>query len=438
MKILLINYYWPPCGGPAVQRWLNIMRYFSSKDMACSVITIDEKVATFPSIDLSLLESVPESINVYRTDSSELFNVYKKYIGKGKVPSNGLGDEPNPTFMQKVARFVRGNLFLPDPRKGWNKHAYKQAEEIILKEGIDVIVTAGPPHSTHLVAKQLKKKYDFIWHMDLHDYWYDVWYLNRFYRTKLAASFDKKIMMKCVAAADSITTDCKHYAQDVINENPASKGKVHPHTMGYNEELFLGKGTRTQDKFIITYIGTITEDYNIKGFFSALRSFLDEENNPLFEFRFAGSASPYFTRLINDYGLNDQFVNQGYMKHKDVIELLKQSTVLLLANPQTVDEVRIVPGKIYEYLAARKPIISISAHDSENEWILNECDGGKNFERNEEEEIMNYLTQLYKQWQDNKSLDYAYSDEAAYKKYGRDVESQQLLERFNKLTKAKS
>jgi hypothetical protein len=209
-KILLINYYWPPCGGPAVQRWLDITNYIEAKGIQTYVVTIDEKVATFPSYDASLQNRIAKSTKVFKTDTSELFDIYKKFVGNGKVPTTGLVDEPNPGFLKKVARFIRGNFFLPDPRIGWNKHAYKMAKTLIEQHNIKVVFTAGPPQSTHLVGLKLKREFPHVkWVTDIHDYWTEVSHLKLFYRTKIATYFDRKLERKVLVNADVIMTHCR-------------------------------------------------------------------------------------------------------------------------------------------------------------------------------------------------------------------------------------
>src|SRR5262249_39479639 len=157
--------------------------------------------------DETLLTRIAPSTRTFRTGTSELFGIYKRYIGKGKVPANGLVDEPDPTLLQKVARFARGNFFLPDPRKGWNKHAYDRAAALITSEKIDIVFTAGPPHSTHLVGLRLKKHFPHIrWIADIHDYWTEVSYLSKFYRTAIAGWVDARLEKKVLRSADRIMT----------------------------------------------------------------------------------------------------------------------------------------------------------------------------------------------------------------------------------------
>src|SRR5882762_1665902 len=139
IKILLINYYWPPCGGSAVQRWLDITNYLSAYDIHTYVVTVNEKLATYPYTDETLRARIHATTRTFQTGTSELFGLYKRFIGKGKVPASGLVDEPHPTFLQKAARFARGNFFLPDPRKGWNKHAYACAAALLKEEPINIV-----------------------------------------------------------------------------------------------------------------------------------------------------------------------------------------------------------------------------------------------------------------------------------------------------------
>ena len=91
-------------------------------------------------------------------------------------------------------RFVRGNFFLPDPRRGWNKYAFRKAVELIQSEGIKNIITTSPPHSTQLIGLKLKRKFPEInWIADLRDPWTDIYYYNQFYPTLLSRTIDQRV-----------------------------------------------------------------------------------------------------------------------------------------------------------------------------------------------------------------------------------------------------
>jgi hypothetical protein len=190
-NILIITYYWPPSGGPAVQRWLDFANRLAKDNYNVFVLTVSEQTATYTSYDPTLLNQIDPRIQIHYADAIDYFAFYKKFIGKGTVPGNALADDTNPNFIKKISRFIRGNFFIPDPRIGWKKQAVKVAQKIIIDEGIDVFITAGPPQSTHLIGLGLKsKKTNIKWIADFNDYWTNVFYLKKFYRTAFAQKID--------------------------------------------------------------------------------------------------------------------------------------------------------------------------------------------------------------------------------------------------------
>ena len=157
-KILIITYYWPPSGGAGVQRWLKFAKYLPEFGYEVHVLTVDPHKATYPQFDESLLKEVPSNVYVHTTNTSEPYAIYNLF-GRS-APSSGFANETVhgvSGLVKKLARFIRGNVFIPDPRRGWNKFAIPKAGELIDKLGIDTVITTSPPHSTQLIGFELKK-----------------------------------------------------------------------------------------------------------------------------------------------------------------------------------------------------------------------------------------------------------------------------------------
>ncbi|WP_237717754.1 hypothetical protein [Pontibacter sp. BAB1700] len=170
INLLYISYYWPPSGGPGVQRGLKFCKYLPQAGVRPSVLTVDERQASYPVLDHTFAREVPEGTAVYRTATSEPFEYYKKLSGKKEIPYSGFANEEAKTgFLDKVFKFVRGNLFIPDARVGWNKYALRKAGELLQKNQFQAILTTSPPHSTQLIGLKLKEKYGLPWIADLRD-----------------------------------------------------------------------------------------------------------------------------------------------------------------------------------------------------------------------------------------------------------------------------
>lgn len=394
-QVLLINYYWPPCGGSAVQRWLHFVKYFDQMQIRTDVITIDPVKATFPQRDPSLLTEIPASTRVFTTDTAEAFNLYKKITGNKSVQTSTEFSGKKEGLKNKLARFVRGNFFLPDPRRGWNSYALAEAIRLIESNRYSAIITAGPPQSTHLVGLALKKRFPQLkWIADFHDYWTDNFNLNFFYRTALAQKIDRGMERKVLLAADHVLTHTDMARDLYAGRVSGIDSKLHVIRMGYDEDAVQQVSTPQssgEGLFRLVYTGIIMELYQPEILFRALRRIMDEQPHLPLKLIFAGNIYGGLQELAKQYGLEQQLEYKGYLPHKESVQLLHAADILLLINPRNGRDKFIVPGKLFEYLAIHKPILSISSRDSENERIIAKAGAGANFDWTEEEELTQWL-----------------------------------------------
>ncbi len=426
INILIITYYWPPSGGPAVQRWLTFTNLLAEKGIKLHVLTVEEESANYPAIDRSLEKQVSKDIKVYKTKTAELYWIYKKYIGKGKAPSAGFANEGKPGLMQNIARFVRGNFLLPDARKSWNPYAIEKTKEIIKDENISLVITAGPPHSTHLIGLKLKKIFNLPWIADFHDAWTDVWYYYKLMHTPVAAGIDKKMERTVLEQADRVLTVGRLLREVLGAKSPLiGEQKIDVISMGYDEKLFKMPATPPANEFVITYTGTIDGHYEPGVFFRALKTVKDKFPGIKYKLRFAGILAVEVKKQLIESGLESILEETGYVSHATSVEYLLTSTALLLVSPKVKSENIIIPGKIYEYLASRKPIINIGSLQTESAMIVSECWAGRNFDRNMEEDLAMWLEELSVKWMINPDLDLQEVNEN-YKKYARSEEAESL------------
>ena len=269
-KILIITYYWPPGGGAGVQRWLKFAKYLPEHGWEPVILTVDPEYATYPAIDTSLAEELPVNIPVHRTPATDWFRIYSS--DKSKIPSAGFASNPQESFMGKVSRFIRGNFFIPDPRRGWNKYAFRKACEIIEKEKIVTFVTTSPPHSTQLIGIRLKKKYPGIkWLADIRDPWTDIYYYDQFYPTWISKKIDSGYEKQVLVKADRIVSVGFMLKELLAGKHPGAKSKIEVITNGFDESDFSHIRRDEPSRFTITYVGTLSEKYPVKGFLHALK-----------------------------------------------------------------------------------------------------------------------------------------------------------------------
>jgi len=388
-KVLIITYYWPPSGGAGVQRWLKFAKYLPEFGWQPIILTVDPQYASYPQRDESLLSEVDPGCLVYTTKSFELYNLYKLISGKKEVPYGGFANDSKEGIFQKVSKFLRGNFLLPDPRKGWNRYAYKKAVELIRQYNIDTVVTTSPPHSTQLIGLKLKKRFNIQWIADLRDPWTDIYYYNQFSHTALARWIDKSYERKVVGNADLLITvseDVKRLFAEKSVLPVVDKIAVIPN--GFDEDDFKILSVPAERRKIITYTGTISEAYDVGCLLKALSS-LDDRLKSVLLIRFVGKVPPSVEQKFRAAGLQLELV--GYVDHPKSIEYLFRSDLLLLVIPKVKNNRGILTGKFFEYLASHKPILAIGPTDGDLAKIIQETQCGKLFDYDDTEGMFNYI-----------------------------------------------
>lgn len=375
-KVLIITYYWPPSGGAGVQRWLRFSKYLPQLGWEPVILTVDPKFATYPAIDNSLENEVPPSIVVCRTRAIDWFSIYNR--DKSKIPSSGFANKNDNSLKEKLSRFIRGNFFIPDPRRGWNKYAFKKACEIIETSGINNIITTSPPHSSQLIGLKLKKKYPGIkWISDLRDPWTDIYYYEQFYPTFLSKKIDLWYEKRVLKSADRIITVGPSLKTLYESKIEGINNKIDVITNGYDDDDFTDISSYEPSRFIITYVGTLSDKYPLEGLLEALARI--KKNNIDFLVRFVGTVPEKIKQKIKTEITDSSIEFIPYSPHDDAIKFMLNSSLLLLVIPEYENNRNIITGKIFEYIASGKPILCLGPLDGDAASIISQNDFGKCF-----------------------------------------------------------
>jgi glycosyltransferase involved in cell wall biosynthesis len=359
-KVLIVTYYWPPSGGAGVQRWLKFAKYLPEFGWEPIILTVDPKYAAYPVIDFSLKDELPSDLVVHTTPATDWFSIYKK--DKSKIPAAGFANNVDNTLKGKLLRFTRGNLFIPDPRKGWNKYAFKKASELIETEGIKHIITTSPPHSTQLTGLKIKKKYPEIkWIADLRDPWTDIYYYKQFYPTFLSKLIDANYEKQVLKNADKIITVGASLKDTFSLKVKGIENKIEVITNGYDEDDFKGIESVNPPKLTITYVGTLSDIYPVYGLVIALKKLKQEGKD--FVLRFVGSVSGKTRQLILSDIPDSSVEFLPYVIHSEAVKYMMTSTLLLLIIPSHHSNKSIITGKLFEYLGTGKPILCLGPED---------------------------------------------------------------------------
>jgi glycosyltransferase involved in cell wall biosynthesis len=390
-KVLIVTYYWPPSGGAGVQRWLKFSKYLPELGWDPIVLTVDPEYAAYPVTDFSLKNDLPSSVKVHITHALNYFDIYKK--NKSKIPSAGFANSADNTLKGKILRFIRGNFFLPDPRKGWNKYAFKKACELIGNEGIKHIITTSPPHSTQLIGLKIKKKYPTIkWIADLRDPWTDIYYYKQFYPTFISKWIDARLEKIVLKKADKIITIGASLKNLFSLKVKGIENKTEVITNGYDEDDFSGMTATIPSVFTITYVGTLSDIYPVNGFLNALQIFKEKGNE--FMLRFIGTVSQNQKDLIQSKAGDSTLEFIPYVDHPSAIEFMLKTSVLLLIIPDHQSNKSIITGKLFEYIASGKPVICLGPDDGDAAGIMRNTGHGMTFSYTDSKGICEYLSNL--------------------------------------------
>jgi glycosyltransferase involved in cell wall biosynthesis len=365
-KILIITYYWPPSGGGGVQRWMKLTKYLSDFNIEPIVLTVEPEYASYPHIDEQLSKEV-RGIKTYRSKSFEILKFYGQLFGKKNIPHSAFANVNKKSLLQTISRFVRGNFFIPDPRKGWNSYAIKEAKKIILEHHIDTIITSSPPHSTQLIGLQLKKEMKINWIADLRDPWTDIFYYKDLLHVPSQAKKDRNFELEVLRKSDRIITVSDSIKTLFYQKLGGQKDKIHVIPNGYDPADFMSNDPVKNTAFTFGYIGSLTEEYSPSILFEALnklRSTFD------FRLKFVGNVSPEVKRIIEENNLSELCTYIDRVQHDIAVKEMQQSDALLLFIPNVRNNEGILTGKIFEYIACRKPIIGIGPENGDAAKIL--------------------------------------------------------------------
>jgi len=376
-KALIISYYWPPSGGAGVQRWLKFVKYL--RDFDWEPVVFCPENPEYPETDSSLFADVPPSLEVLKLPIWEPYTLYKRFLGQKKeekISAAFLSEKKKNKTLEDISVWIRGNLFIPDARKFWIKPAVKYLEKYLATHPADVIISTGPPHTTHLIAMALAGGTGTPWLADFRDPWTNI----DFYKDlKLSARADKKhhaLELEVLQKASTITVVSKTMASDFDKIHHRAYKVI---TNGYDQQDIAADSVVTPDiKFSLAHIGTLSGARNPLAIWKALQNLL--VSNPAMagdlEIKLVGKIDHSVITSLEEHGLAKFVRKIDYMSHDKVVVCQQQSRVLLLIINNTPNAGMILTGKFFEYMAAKRPILCLGPADGDAAHILGETRAG--------------------------------------------------------------
>jgi len=398
IKVLIITYYWPPAGGPGVQRWLKFVKYLP--DYKIEPIVYCPENPSYPIIDANLEHEVSKDLKVLKLPIKEpykLANLLSKKSSKS-ISSGVILKNDKQSFMEKIMLYIRGNFFIPDARKSWVKPSVKFLAEYIKMHQIEKIITTGPPHSLHLIGLNLKERLGVKWIADFRDPWTTIGYHKQLKLTAGSKKKHVKLEQRVLNSADLILVTSETTKQEFQfkTERP-----IEVITNGYDRHSI--QRPEKDSKFTVSHIGSLLSERNPKVLWKALNELIEEneEFKQNFQLRLIGVVSDDVLERIYSYNLKP-FVNFiGYVDHEEALKAQMQSRVLLLIEIDSEDTKAIIPGKLFEYMASETPILAIGPRGSDIENIIRSTNTGHYFNYNQKFDIKSQILAYFEAYKNN-------------------------------------
>lgn len=401
-KALVITYYWPPSGGSGVQRWVKFAKYLPSAGWQCVIYTPQNP--EMPSVDHSLEKDIPEGTVVLKRPITEFYSIYRSITGKKSSTT-----EVNPinhqrkSFARKVLMFLRGNLFIPDPRVSWVRPSLKWLASYLRDNPVDVIISTGPPHSMHLLGRELSLRTGIPWVADFRDPWTRIFYFKHLsltpYSTKKHIRLEKQVLddaTRVVAVSPLVQDEFR-----TMTHTP-----VELITNGFDPEDYKDRSREGDGMFNITHTGLFASDGNP----DILWKVLAEKcaSDPLFRehlrIRLAGKNDSLILSSIREAGLDANLVDLGYQSHDVAVREQMNATVLMLPLRKEPEYRATLPGKLFEYLGARRPILGIGQVDGAMARVVSDAGAGEVFEWEDEDGIRGFIDRCYRSYLEGEEM----------------------------------
>lgn len=394
-RLLLVSYYYPPSGGSGVQRPLKMSRYLPDFGWDVTVLTVDPDYAAYPNPDPSLLADVPPAVRVVRTRAWDPYAAYARLLGKQKADLVGVGGlkaAGDAGARQRLAAWLRANVFLPDARVGWVPFALRRARQLHADRPFDAVFTTAPPMSLHLVGLAFAPATGVPWVADFRDPWTDRYDVQRLPRARAALAFDRRMERAVLRRASRVVTVSPALARSLEVRRGASVD-VLPN--GFDEADFAAPAPALDTGvFTLAFVGNLVEHYDLAALWAALARLKAEGALEGVRLRLVGNLAAPLRAAAEAAGLAPHLDEVPYVPHAEAVAEMRRASALLLPIPRADGAEGILTGKLFEYLAAGRPLVGIGPPEGDAAEIVASAEAGAFFGWDDADGLHAYLARL--------------------------------------------
>ena len=404
-RVLIITYYWPPSGGSGVQRWLKMSKYLPENGWQPVIYTAEG--AEYPVEDLSLEKDIAPETEVIKRKIFEPYSFYKKVLGMKKDEKIKAGfineGKKKSTWKENLSIWIRGNFFIPDARCWWIRPSVRFLKKYLKEHPVDAIISTGPPHSMHLIAKKLHKKLNIPWIADFRDPWTDIDYFSLLKLSKRSLKKHHQLQYEVLTEANKVVAVSWNWAKG-LESHGAKNVEVIMNGYDFDMDDFTVKPELSHD-FTISHIGVLRAMKNAELFWSTLGELVKDEKltdfSKLLRIRLIGQVDNSVLNLIKKYDLENNVEMIPYIPHDKIFAEQVSSQVLLLLINNSPSVKGLMTGKIFEYMASGRPTFAIGPVDGDIARVLDETNLGVIVDFEDKEGMKNVIIDMFNKYKEN-------------------------------------
>lgn len=388
-RVLIITYYWPPSAGSGVQRWLKFSKYLPEYGWQPVIFTPENP--DFSLQDESLEQEVDKHTEVLKFPIWEPYQLLRTLKKQKPKDTASILEYKDPGLLDQLAVWLRGNLLIPDPRLFWIKPSVKFLEEIWEQNDFKAIITTGPPHSMHLLGRNLKRKTGIPWLADFRDPWSTWEFLDTLKLSGFARKRHQNLEASVFAEADSLVTISPTFQKEMKRIGAQD---IQVLLNGFDPSdipEFLTKSPENSSVLEIVYSGVIDAIRNPLPFLNVLKTVFGDTTGKV-RLTFVGRVNENVKRLLRDDNwLRAHVVLAGYVSHKEVFSYYQKANLLLLILTNTKNAKGNIPGKLFEYMATGRQILALGDPKGDSASIIKTSEAGKVFSHTDETGMAQFI-----------------------------------------------